>query len=901
LTADRAGAELLSVRTATLALVLLVASLGPRAEIARAANVPAACTNPPSLTRPPETIRVLRTGSGLVEVVPFKLYVYRTHVAEFWSEYKATPYSDALLGVGAVAIKQNAWLWTRAGRDWWSASSTTSVQRAYVEADYADDGQLNGSTGDPAVARLTRATNHATWALRMRIRYGADRIDDGVGGLRWDPLTSTYTAPLAVLDESGAARPLSAETPRSCFDVTDHPSINQFYRPGGIYEPGATISTGGNARYNRAVDATWGLTVRRWYEATGDYRMWRPGFYGSFNASSGCLLPPDVGESGLVMRHTSQPSHWRGWSFFPVNAESCARARSLSTVELLRASFFSWDGTLVAGGSTSSIADDRYRIDWLRSIRLVSPALDPSGDGRADLLADSAGGVVRFVSADPQVDAAGRLDGIAPGALVLAPGERLLERLLARTEPDGSSAIVDLRRDAGGSASLLLTPFTGGVLGASQPLTGALPALDPTATLGLLAADTADDGVEELFLSERVADPLDPARSRLRLHRLSREGAPATLLLEASADADARAIVADLSGDGAADALVLSRDREGALVGSLALGVVGDWSLGALGAPGALLWPVAADYRVVVADALGDGGAELYVSYRDPAGIARIVRLALGGADPAAPLATPDLVFVPETEPPFFTRVAAGESRLAKITARTGVPLERLVALNAGGYRLERIRPNDTYAKIAARVGKSQGCLRTMNRNKTLYRYQTLKVPLDLCVAGGATVLYRGTPIRLRLPDTVPLLAGEGAEALAARLAPLGVTTDAPSLALLNPGLDLALAPAGTPVRIRAPWAPVARLAPAHPLVVAGSRTLGWSAPVELFRAASPTSPARTLLARDWTGDGVVDLLLVGTAGSGGSAIARLAYQAGRLVEVETIGAPFAVAGWTLR
>jgi hypothetical protein len=33
-------------------------------------------------------------------------------VAEFYTEYKASPYSDALLGVGAIAIKQNAWTWT---------------------------------------------------------------------------------------------------------------------------------------------------------------------------------------------------------------------------------------------------------------------------------------------------------------------------------------------------------------------------------------------------------------------------------------------------------------------------------------------------------------------------------------------------------------------------------------------------------------------------------------------------------------------------------------------------------------------------------------------------------------------------------------------------------------------
>lgn len=90
-----------------------------------------------SLITPPKTIRVLRTRTGLVEVVPFKTYVYRTHVAEFWSEYLSQPYSDALLGAGAVAIKQNAWSWTMNERNWWGVSSFTSTQAGWVREDYA--------------------------------------------------------------------------------------------------------------------------------------------------------------------------------------------------------------------------------------------------------------------------------------------------------------------------------------------------------------------------------------------------------------------------------------------------------------------------------------------------------------------------------------------------------------------------------------------------------------------------------------------------------------------------------------------------------------------------------------------------------------------------------------------
>jgi hypothetical protein len=53
----------------------------------QAAGTALPCTNWDSLVTPPETIRVLRTRTGVVEVVNFRTYVYRTHVAEFWSEY----------------------------------------------------------------------------------------------------------------------------------------------------------------------------------------------------------------------------------------------------------------------------------------------------------------------------------------------------------------------------------------------------------------------------------------------------------------------------------------------------------------------------------------------------------------------------------------------------------------------------------------------------------------------------------------------------------------------------------------------------------------------------------------------------------------------------------------------
>jgi hypothetical protein len=145
------------VRRRALTALALVATLlfqgavtAPKA-IASGTALP--CTNWESLVTPPETIRVLRTRTGVVEVVDFKTYVYRTHVAEFWSEYLSQPYSNTLLGAGAVAIRQNAWGWTMTARNWWAQTAYTAAQERWVREDYADDNSLNGSSGNSAWSR----------------------------------------------------------------------------------------------------------------------------------------------------------------------------------------------------------------------------------------------------------------------------------------------------------------------------------------------------------------------------------------------------------------------------------------------------------------------------------------------------------------------------------------------------------------------------------------------------------------------------------------------------------------------------------------------------------------------------------------------------------------------------
>ena len=62
---------------------------------------------------------------------------------------------------------------------------------------------------------------------------------------------------------------------------------------------------------------------------------------------------------------------------------------------------------------------------------------------------------------------------------------------------------------------------------------------------------------------------------------------------------------------------------------------------------------------MTAADALGDTGSELYLTYRDLKGFGHIVRLVMSEVlDPlAAPVVSPDLVFTPETAPAQFTKV----------------------------------------------------------------------------------------------------------------------------------------------------------------------------------------------------------------------------------------------------
>ena len=892
--------HLLSALLVSVALILPLAT--PTA--VRAVEAPVSCTNWDSLITPPKTIRVLRTRTGLVEVVPFKTYVYRTHVAEFWSEYLSQPYSDALLGAGAVAIKQNAWSWTMTERNWWAVSSFTSTQAEWVRADYADDNQLNGSAGNPSWTRQRRASEHADAALRMRIRLGADLEDDEIGGLRWDSDTSTYTAPLEILDESGDAEEITRKSKRSCFDVVDHPDMNQFYSRGGIYEPGASVSGKSNARYNAAVDTTWGMTMQRYYPVSGEWRFWRPGFYGSFTVNRECMLPPEPGESSVQMRHPTQPSHWRGWSFFPVNADDCARARNLSVEALLRASFYSFDSDQVAGVGTSSVADDRFDIKAVFPIRVLSPRGDLTGDAKGDILAVSPAGAVRLISTDNNVDSAGRLNGKAPGSVAIKKSQTLISRIVARATAEGQAAVVDLREESDGSVTLVETPYVGGVLKEETARFESYAGFDAGATLSLIATDTANDGIEELFITELVPESEEGA-PHLRIYLAPLSGSP-ELVGEIEAAADARMLLDDFTGDGTVDVLALWRSADGSLAASLAQGSgtppVSEWDLGEFSEPGALVWPIGTAWSAAVGDVTGDGVAELYVRYRDPAGILRLQSFNLDGAHG---IPNPDKVYVAETEPVRSTTVRAGERTLKLVAQRLGVKLSELLALNAGATYTITIQPNDTYTKIAKRVKKSEACLRSMNGNKILVRNKSLTIPRDLCVYTKESVMFRNAPVRILDGEFDWLRTGDTWESVATRAATVGINTSAAALAALNPTVTIATAATaeqvGSKVSIRVPWAPLARSLPVTPDIVS-TMTMRWNSPFEAWRASSSSAATPELYVRDWNGDGIDELSLAAAPGASSVTLQLLTRGTdGRFGLNTALTRSGVVSGWVLR
>ena len=232
----------------------------------------------------------------------------------------------------------------------------------------------------------------------------------------------------------------------------------------------------------------------------------------------------------------------------------------------------------------------------------------------------------------------------------------------------------------------------------------------------------------------------------------------------------------------------------------------------------------------------------------------------------------------------------------------------QFIALNAGPVRLETIRKGDTYAKIAKRVARNEGCIRSMNPKSAKVAYpakvlvvgQTVRVPIDTaCVYTAKSVMYLKAPVRILAGEVDWLRAGDTWEAVATRAAAIGVTVDAAGLAALNPTIDLTTAAAGSEVRIRAPWAAVVRgNVPATTFAV-GARTYAWGGPLEVWKATASGSVPK-LVARDWNGDGILDLFFTSVSSTGTVTLERLGYSSGRLVQKEKIVRASVGKGWTL-
>ena len=157
---------------------------------------------------------------------------------------------------------------------------------------------------------------------------------------------------------------------------------------------------------------------------------------------------------------------------------------------------------------------------------------------KGDFTAIGADGSIKFLSSDKYVGANGRLRNRVPGTVPSLADATLVDREIARTERDGSLAVLSLWRAASGAVSLIKTPISSGVLGTSVTLLDAYAGFDTTANLALDVADTSADIIQEFFITERTPDPLDPTLARLRLFEV----------IEGAADRSYGVHVAQLAG-----------------------------------------------------------------------------------------------------------------------------------------------------------------------------------------------------------------------------------------------------------------------------------------------------------------------------------------------------------------
>ena len=111
----------------------------------------AACTGWSSTTTPPPTIRVLRSGTGAVEVVDFKTYVKVVMPAEWPPEWPIEA-----LRAGAVAAKQYAWYYAIHYR------GGVGIGGCYDVTDNTNDQIYSPETRTPAASHISAV--ETTWS-----------------------------------------------------------------------------------------------------------------------------------------------------------------------------------------------------------------------------------------------------------------------------------------------------------------------------------------------------------------------------------------------------------------------------------------------------------------------------------------------------------------------------------------------------------------------------------------------------------------------------------------------------------------------------------------------------------------------------------------------------------------
>jgi len=153
---------------ALLAAVLAVALITPAARGATPPWAAPAASPAPTATAgspcapwstsygPPPTIRVLRTGSGLVETVSFRGYVENVMSWEWPSSYPT-----AALQAGAIAVKQYAWYYVVKPR----SSYVTPAGECYHVRDDTYD-QIYNPSRTPSASQIAAVS--ATWDITLR-------------------------------------------------------------------------------------------------------------------------------------------------------------------------------------------------------------------------------------------------------------------------------------------------------------------------------------------------------------------------------------------------------------------------------------------------------------------------------------------------------------------------------------------------------------------------------------------------------------------------------------------------------------------------------------------------------------------------------------------------------------